>query len=272
MNNLTVRVLFALFAMPTFAAAAYAGKWGHLGIMMLLTVGGAWEYARMVQAKYPLPGVTIVSVLATIGMTYTMGVTHHASVPLSIFALGLFLIIGLSFKKQSIEEIFPSIAIQGFGLFFFGIWTNLSMPLFNEAWGWKGCLAFLFVATSMWACDSGAYFAGKFLGKRKMCPQISPKKTWEGAIGGAISCLVWAYFVGAQMLEVPQWAALVIGLLLSVTAPIGDLLFSCMKRYTGIKDSSNIFPGHGGVLDRFDSLFLSAPVVALLLLMTKEYL
>ncbi len=271
MNNLTVRVLFAFVAMPVFSAACWAGEYGHLLLMALLVVGGSWEYARMTETKFPLPGIQLIVIISALLMMLAMGKSGHVSVSLAIFGITLLVLILRTFQKVDIDKIFPTIAIHGFGLFFFGFWSNLVWPLFTPEFGWEACYPFLFVATSMWVCDSGAYFAGKFLGKKKMCPSISPKKTWMGAIGGAFFTLIWSYFLGPKMLETSILVALLIGLLMSVTAPVGDLLFSCAKRYTGVKDSSNIFPGHGGVLDRFDSFFLSAPMVALTMVLIGEF-
>ena len=118
--------------------------------------------------------------------------------------------------------------------------------------------------------DSGAYFAGRFFGKRKLAPVISPKKTVEGAVGGLLTgmvCMV-IYALVLQLgfhFEVNYLFALVYGLLGSLGAIFGDLCFSVIKRQTGIKDYGNLFPGHGGVLDRFDSMLIVAPLTEILL-------
>lgn len=122
------------------------------------------------------------------------------------------------------------------------------------------------------ATDSGAYFAGMFLGKHKMAPILSPKKTWEGAAGGVL-CTMIIMFVYALILdlgfklEVRYGLALLYGLMGSVTCILGDLTFSVIKRQTGIKDYGNLLPGHGGILDRFDSMTLVAPLSEALLLL-----
>ena len=112
-----------------------------------------------------------------------------------------------------------------------------------------------------WATDTFAYFTGYFLGKNKLCPTISPKKTVEGAIGGIIgstvSCIVFSmYFIEANLIYVA-----LLGSIGSVIAQMGDLFASKIKRYIGIKDFGNIMPGHGGILDRFDSIIFVAPIV-----------
>ncbi len=120
--------------------------------------------------------------------------------------------------------------------------------------------------------DSGAYFAGRYFGRRKLAPVISPKKTVEGAIGGIVTgmvCMVIYAFIlqVAFRFEVNYLFALVYGLLGSLGAIFGDLCFSVIKRQVGIKDFGQLFPGHGGILDRFDSVMVVAPLVEALLLL-----
>ncbi|CAE6910236.1 phosphatidate cytidylyltransferase [Vibrio alginolyticus] len=131
---------------------------------------------------------------------------------------------------------------------------------------YHGAKLVLFVCFLVWAADSGAYFAGKSLGKRKMAPRVSPNKTIEGLIGGIIAALLVAWLF-ADWFEI-QFASpvhmIVITLATVIISVLGDLVESMFKRISGIKDSSNIIPGHGGVLDRIDSLTAAFPVFALL--------
>ncbi len=118
-----------------------------------------------------------------------------------------------------------------------------------------------------WLADSGAYFAGVYLGKHKLCPQISPKKTVEGAIGGLLSGALGSVIIGLVFLLIYRDVTInfipliLIGLVNPVVSIIGDLSFSVIKRSCGIKDFGSIMPGHGGMLDRFDSIILCAPFV-----------
>ena len=119
--------------------------------------------------------------------------------------------------------------------------------------------------------DTGAYFVGIFFGKHKLCPVISPKKTVEGFVGGILTAvvgmMVFAMLIDHfQVSQVNYWMALVYGLLGSVTGVLGDLSMSAIKRQSGIKDYGNLIPGHGGILDRFDSVMLTAPLCEILLL------
>lgn len=112
-----------------------------------------------------------------------------------------------------------------------------------------------------WASDTFAYFVGTAIGKHKMCPEISPNKSWEGAVGGFIGCILSIYLLGNYLFYVENINLLVFGLLVAFFAPLGDLAESQIKRFSKIKDSGNLFPGHGGVLDRLDSLLFVAPAI-----------
>jgi phosphatidate cytidylyltransferase len=120
----------------------------------------------------------------------------------------------------------------------------------------------------IWSSDTFAYLAGKFFGKHKMMPKISPKKTWEGFVGGVILTVILSFFVEKYFAEMRgNW--IVVGLLVSVFAPIGDLVESKLKRNFGVKDSGNIIPGHGGILDRLDSFLICVPIVYLYFILEK---
>lgn len=112
----------------------------------------------------------------------------------------------------------------------------------------------------LWANDSGAYLVGSTMGKHKLIERISPKKTWEGAIGGAVLAAITSIVIFAQMEELNLIHATIISLLTVVAGTLGDLFESMIKRHFNVKDSGTIMPGHGGLLDRFDSLLFSAPV------------
>jgi len=127
-------------------------------------------------------------------------------------------------------------------------------------------LPFLFA----WETDICAYFAGKFLGKRKFTPIISPKKTWAGAVGGVIGCVLFSLVYGIVLrrgfgMELTLWKPAAMAVPASCIAQLGDLSLSCVKREAGIKDYGRIMPGHGGILDRFDSVLFTAPVTELVL-------
>lgn len=122
----------------------------------------------------------------------------------------------------------------------------------------------------IWSSDTFAYITGKFFGKHKMAPRISPKKTWEGFAGGVILTLILGFFVEKYFPDLRgNW--MVVGLLTAIFAPLGDLAESQLKRSFAVKDSGNIIPGHGGVLDRLDSFIICAPVIYLYFILEKLF-
>ncbi len=125
---------------------------------------------------------------------------------------------------------------------------------------------FLFVL--IWSSDSFAYFTGKFFGKHKMAPKISPKKTWEGFAGGVFFTIILGYFIELYYPDL-RGNYIIVGLLVSVFGPLGDLVESQLKRNFGVKDSGNVIPGHGGILDRLDSFIICVPVVYLYFILEK---
>ena len=138
-------------------------------------------------------------------------------------------------------------------------WLSLVALLYTRVDGRK--LLLLALAT-VWAADVGAYFAGRRFGRVKLAPQVSPGKTWEGVIGGLI-CAALTAAAGAAVLGHPVGPALPLGLSVAAISVVGDLTVSMFKRNAGLKDSGNLFPGHGGVLDRVDSVTAAAPLFVL---------
>lgn len=127
----------------------------------------------------------------------------------------------------------------------------------------------LMLVLPIWAGDTAAIFVGKAWGKRPLAPQISPNKTWEGAIGSLVASVVVAAAAGS-FLGIGWGLGVACGVLAGVLGQLGDLLESALKRSSGLKDSGSLLPGHGGILDRIDSLLLAAPFVAALLLLTRS--
>ena len=138
-----------------------------------------------------------------------------------------------------------------------------------------GSFAVWFIMLGAVATDTFAYFGGHWFGKHKLIPQISPNKTVEGAVTGALACVIvfvlYGYFVFNRFVYYsPLWQYILMGLVCGVVAQIGDLAASCIKRYCGVKDFGKIIPGHGGILDRMDSAILLSPLVySILILMEK---
>src|SRR5690606_3819133 len=117
----------------------------------------------------------------------------------------------------------------------------------------------------LWGNDTGAYLVGKFLGKRRLFERISPKKTWEGLIGGILFALITSLILASVFAVLSSWQWVGMAVLISIFGTFGDLVESMLKRSQQVKDSGTLLPGHGGLLDRFDGLLLAAPMVFALL-------
>ena len=134
--------------------------------------------------------------------------------------------------------------------------------------GHRGAWLMLFVAVCVWATDTFAYFVGKALGRHKLAPRLSPAKTVEGFVGGLLGAIA-AGIAFAAWIHLPLWIGGAIGGIAGIAGPLGDLFESALKREIGLKDFGHILPGHGGILDRFDSLLFVTPLAYLLLLVAE---
>jgi phosphatidate cytidylyltransferase len=138
-------------------------------------------------------------------------------------------------------------------------WFALARMRLNWA---QGADAVMYALLIVWLADSGAYFAGRAFGRRKLAPTVSPGKTWAGLWGGLAVCIVLA-LITAHLRQLPALSLLLVTVVAGLFSVVGDLTESLCKRYAGVKDSGNLIPGHGGVLDRFDSLLAAAPLLML---------
>jgi phosphatidate cytidylyltransferase len=189
---------------------------------------------------------------------------------LPVLASVILLYIAIAFAYVDVKNLFPWLMLHIAAPLYIGLWGGMSFTLFEPGQGWEQCAKYLVVVTTLWGCDSAAYFAGMFLGKHKFSPQISPKKTWEGTIAGTIFAIFWLWIwtetgFGYTVFNISLVTAIILALVVSIAGHLGDLLISTLKRWSGIKDSGGIFPGHGGVLDRADSYYLAAPIATILL-------
>jgi phosphatidate cytidylyltransferase len=120
--------------------------------------------------------------------------------------------------------------------------------------------------------DSAAYFIGTAIGKHKLFPRVSPNKSWEGAIAGFVFSIITLVVLKSFLLEFLDWVDIIaFGVIIGIFGQVGDLIESLIKRDAGVKDSSNIIPGHGGIFDRFDSLLFSAPIIFLYLRLIQNF-
>lgn len=276
MSELTKRILFAVVAVPVVAGILHLGD-APLAILLSIAAAlAAWEYGRLAEGAGARPMTVWLIVLAAL-----VPLALHAArlglwvPPISLVALLVPLLLSVAlFTRGSAGK-----PIEAVSTTLFGVWYTGGMLSFVYALRYHrfaigddaGALLVFFPVALTWINDTGAFAVGRMFGKRKLMPSVSPGKTVAGAVGGTVVTAVgaWAYvtfLLGPRAglgLSLP--AVILLGILVSIVAQVGDLVESMLKREAGVKDSSKLIPGHGGVLDRTDSLLFSIPVAYVLL-------
>jgi len=255
-----VRLLTIAVAVPIIFLCTYLGGISFLLLVLLLALFSLNEfYALMVKKEYQpsfLVGnfFTVFFILfAYFALKRNWEPAHSAILTVAVaVALGS----GIFLKKT--KDSIPNLAITLFGLIYIG-WL-FSYLLFIRALTDHGAFLF-FLMLTIWANDVAAYLVGKKFGRIKLSPYVSPGKTVEGAVAGFVVCVTAAAIFSFYVKELNLTHGLILGVIIGIMAQISDLVESLIKRDAGVKDSSNIVPGHGGVLDRMDSFILTAPVV-----------
>ncbi|MDO4436669.1 MAG: phosphatidate cytidylyltransferase [Coriobacteriaceae bacterium] len=175
---------------------------------------------------------------------------------LTVLNFLLFLLLGLWYVQNSRTRM-ADVAITAFGPLYTGYMLSAIVLLREAIPGFEGALLSIGVCASLWLSDSFAYLVGSKFGKHKMVPKISPKKSWEGFFGGVLgSIAVWLILWSTGLYDLNVWFAILCGVVVSIMGVFGDLIESRIKRGVGVKDSGNLIPGHGGMLDRSDSLII----------------
>jgi phosphatidate cytidylyltransferase len=245
-RNLLLRVVAALVLAPLAIAAAYAGGWLWTALVTLAAIGLYVEWLTIVDARTPRPVAAGVVALAIAGFFLATG---------RIDASLLVLIVGLA----GVMIVSPGRRLwtaTGFGYAAAAEVASVLVRL-DQA---NGLVALILILLVVWVTDIGGYFAGRGIGGPKLWPRVSPKKTWAGAIGGFVASLAVAAVFAVVGLG-KTGPVVLLGAILSIASQFGDLFESAVKRRFGVKDSSQIIPGHGGLLDRLDG-FVAAVVLA----------
>lgn len=268
---LGLRIASAVLFVPLLLLLARAGGFVFFGFVVLQTLMGLSEFWGMMRAKGHRP-------YAWLGHAAAAGLMLYAWRPQMPYApfvatLGLMGMMIAALRHSERRDIVENLATTLFGVAWIA-WFSMHVLLLREL-PWRAGLAYddgaklvLYAFLVTWSCDTGAYTVGRMLGRTRPWASISPRKTVEGAVGGFLFAIAGAW-AGAHTFMHPAsglpWLrdadACAIGVLVGVLAQAGDFVESLLKRDSGSGDSSDIIPGHGGVLDRFDSLYFGAPVV-----------
>jgi phosphatidate cytidylyltransferase len=255
-RNLLLRIVAALVMAPLAVAAAYVGGWLWIGLVTVASIGLYVEWLAVIGARKPR--LVMLGILILFGAGWAEA-SYIAPTYLAVF-VGLGIIAAAVFASD--RRVWVVIG------FCYAVAASLASILVRRDPFW-GFAALLFVLLVVWATDIGGYFAGRLIGGPKLWQRISPKKTWAGAIGGFTASLgVAAGFVAVDFgktvsMPLKPVPLLLLAAVLSIASQAGDLFESAIKRRFGVKDSSHIIPGHGGLMDRLDG-FVAAIVLAAL--------
>lgn len=268
------RAITGTLFVAVLLAATYFGSLSTYFLFFVIAVLGVDEFYSLVKKSKDINPTKVSGLILTISF-YSITLIFQSIAPIKMLAIPLilyFLIFLIElYRKQKLPFVNISytliaplyIALPLVLLYHLGYYNN---NVFSGEFSFHIIWGFFFM---LWASDTGAYLSGKFLGKHKLFERISPKKTWEGTIGGGVLSISVAYAISIYFNELSTTQWIVMAILTVVFGGLGDLVESMLKRSLNIKDSGNILPGHGGILDRFDGLFLSVPFIyAYLLLMS----
>jgi len=272
MSNLTQRVLTAVVGVPLLYFIFYLGGIPFLILILLLILFGNIELFKLLEAK----GIQTerelgIAFSLALGIAAYFGYFYFAVV----FSFAVIIIFLLALRRQDLSNAIIALSTGLFAIIYIGwflshaillrnIDHNLNLKTYVETVQGHSDIGFFYiflVVSCTFLNDTGAYFIGRWKGKRKLIPHVSPGKTLEGTIGGIISSAI-AAIVGNLIFKSPieyHWVVL-FGLVIGIVAVLGDLTESLIKRSAEAKDSGGILPGHGGILDRFDSLIFTFPV------------
>ncbi len=252
---LRARVMSALVLLPLAGLMVYLGGLWWFATVALVTSLAAWEFWGLMRKGGFQPHLALLLlVLLCQEVLAQFGLGEY--LPAALTALFILTISWQLFLKDRKTPTADWALTFAMGLYLGWMGGHfLRIRALPDGLGW---IALALVTT--WACDTGAYFVGSWVGRHKLAPRISPKKTWEGVVAGWLAAEAVAVALGSLVgLNAAQ--SLAVGLAVAVLSPLGDLSISMMKRQVGVKDSSNLIPGHGGMLDRLDSLLFIVPTV-----------
>src|SRR3954463_7040900 len=259
------RLPTSAIGVPLVLAAVFLLQgWWFFAVMAVVMEVCAFEYVEIVRPRTPRAPLRLLLLLAPVAallLSRTLSApVDPETLRLGLFAAVLVLSVGLGtlllLAGTPLEETLPALGALGFGVLYFALPLS-SLHLLQRL---PPRVLFLLLAI-VWLGDTAAYYVGSRIGRHKMAPVISPKKSWEGAaasfVVAVLSAAVWDYCRRGTL----EPGLLAVAAATAVAAQIGDLVESMIKRGSGVKDSGNILPGHGGILDRMDAMLFAAPVL-----------
>ena len=276
MRELPRRILVALVAAPVAIGMVYVGNLPFAVFLGMVGGAGAWELYRMARHGGVEPLETLgIPLAAALPVFAWLDHLDMLRSPAAVGGVVFVSLLGATIWSRGVGgRPLESVAVTVFGALYTGGMLAFGYSLRHHRFvvgAAAGTALVMFPVILTWASDIGAYFIGRWLGTTRLMPSISPGKTRAGALGALVVTAGVALLYNARVLRpwsamaLAPWTALIFGLIVSVAAQLGDLAESLLKREAGVKDSSQLLPGHGGILDRLDSLYFVLPVAYLVL-------
>jgi phosphatidate cytidylyltransferase len=266
-GKLSTRVLAALVGIPLIILLTLLGKIWFLLFVIVIAGASFTELTRMIKHKHNFVNyaVGLISTLAIVINSYSPFVN------LEYLMTGIVFVALMAELFRNRSSAISNLGVTFLSILYIGFFASAIIQI-REFYSdsaftyFQGGYLIIALFGAIWFCDSAAYFIGSAYGKNRLMPRVSPKKSWEGAVAGFVFSIIAMLFAAEFALDfLTRTDAIIIGIIVGVFGQIGDLVESLLKRDANVKDSSSMIPGHGGVLDRFDSLLFSAPLIYLYL-------
>ncbi|GGF33529.1 phosphatidate cytidylyltransferase [Echinicola rosea] len=263
-SELGQRIITALLGAAVIVLGCMYSEWAYFSIFGTILVLSQLEFYKLcgLDGMLPLKSFGTFLGLMIFVMTFFVEMQHLDGKYYFLIFPMISMIFFIKLYRKSDKKPFTGIAYTFLGIFYVAVpFSLLNLAAFSvgKTFHYEVIVGSLFI---LWASDSGAYFAGTKFGKTKLFERVSPKKSWEGSLGGAAAAILTAYLLSLNFGVIPQWKWFSIGGIIIIAGTYGDLIESLFKRSIAIKDSGKGLPGHGGFMDRFDGLLVSAPFIA----------
>ncbi len=281
LKTLRVRSITAAVFVIVLLSCIYCNYFTFIGLFFFVSIWALYEFYSLAEKMGAKPFATVgmISGILTFMSIYSLQLPQTSfDIKLMHYAIYLVpFIVALRFLFSKHEQPFHDMAFTIAGIFYCVIPFSLLIKIpvvetgtVNELAASYDSFKILGIIFLIWANDTFAYLGGSLIGKNKLFERVSPGKTWEGTIVGVVLCVAVGFVLNMNETFSSKWVWPLIALFVGIFATIGDLIESQMKRKAGVKDSGTLMPGHGGVLDRFDSLLFVSPFVFVILKLVQE--
>ena len=266
-TNTAKRVIVSVIAIPVVLAVSYIGSYVFFSFVVAVALISFYEFSLLAKNK----GISVNIWIGFFSLIFLAVNQFNNVFDTYPFVLVLMIIVSAVELFRNKNSAINNIGATLLGIFYIGAFASslIAIREFYPAVGYfylRGGYVIISIFITMWICDSAAFFGGTAFGKHKLFIRVSPNKSWEGAVFGFIFALIAMILLKEILLGFLPWSTVIaFGIIIGTVGQIGDLIESLFKRDAGVKDSSSLIPGHGGIFDRFDSILFTAPVILLYL-------